>query len=164
LRHVFKQNHWVFLSYTQSRALTNADFGYNLDSVFFSPQAGGPLAWDAPNRFLSHGWVPFTHGIDAAYTLDWRTGFPFSLYNDQQEIVGAPYSTRYPNYFALDLSLERRFTLLGFQWALRAGVDNLTKHGNYADVDSNIDSPHFLTYSAAPGRAFITRIRLLGRK
>ena len=97
LRHVFKQNHVVFASYTRSRALSNADFGYNLDTVLFSPQAGGPLAWDAPNRFLSWGWLPLTHKIDAAYALDWRTGFPFTVQNDSQEVVGAPDSRRFPH-------------------------------------------------------------------
>jgi hypothetical protein len=164
LRHVFKQDHVVFFSYTRSRALTNADFGFNLDNVLFSPQAGGPLAWDAPNRFLSHGWIPLTHKIDAAYTLDWRTGFPFTVQNDSQEVVGAPNSQRFPTYFSLDVSFERRFTVLGFQWALRAGVDNITKRGNYSIVNSNIDSPNFLAYSGVQGRSFIARIRLLGRK
>jgi hypothetical protein len=164
LRHVFKQNHVVFASYTRSRALSNADFGYNLDTVLFSPQAGGPLAWDAPNRFLSWGWLPLTHKIDAAYTLDWRTGFPFTVQNDSQEVVGAPYSRRLPSYFTLDVSLERRFTIFGFQWALRGGVDNITRRGNYSYVDSNVDSPHFLTLSGAQGSALIARIRLLGRK
>ncbi len=164
LRHVFKQNHAVFASYTRARALTNADFGYNLDTVLFSPQAGGPLAWDTPNRFLSWGWLPFTHKIDAAYTLDWRSGFPFTLQNDSQEVVGAPYSQRFPNYFSLNVSLERRFTVLGFQWALRAGVDNITKRGNYSVVNSNIDSPNFLALSGTQGRSFIARVRLLGRK
>jgi hypothetical protein len=164
LRHVFKQNHFVFASYTRSRALTNADFGYNLDNVLFSPQAGGPLAWDTPNRFLSWGWLPFTHKIDAAYTLDWRTGFPFSVQNDSQEVVGAPYSQRFPDYFSLDVSLERRFTILGYQWAIRAGVNNITKRGNYANVNSNIDSPNYLSFSGIQGRSLVTRIRLLGRK
>ncbi len=154
----------MFASYTRARALTNADFGYNLDTVLFSPQAGGPLAWDTPNRFLSWGWLPFTHKIDAAYTLDWRSGFPFTLQNDSQEVVGAPYSQRFPNYFSLDVSLERRFTVLGFQWALRAGVDNITKRGNYSVVNSNIDSPNFLALSGTQGRSFIARVRLLGRK
>jgi hypothetical protein len=163
-RHVFKQNHEVFVSYTRSRALTNADFGYNLDSVFFSPQAGGPLPWDNPNRVLSHGWLPLTHKIDAAYILDWRTGYPFTLYNDSEEVVGAPYSERFPSFFSLDFSLERRFTILGFQWAIRAGIDNITGHSDYSVVDSNVNSPNFLTYSGSLGRSFIARIRLLGRK
>ena len=164
LRHVFKQNHVVFAAYTRSRALTNADFGYGLDSVLFSPQAGGPLAWDTPNRFLSWGWVPFVHKIDAGYTLDWRTGFPFSVQNDSQQVVGAPDSRRFPPYFSVDLSLERRFKTFGFQWALRAGVDNVFARGNYSYVNSNIDSPNFLTFTGAQGRSFIARIRLLGRK
>jgi hypothetical protein len=164
LRHVFKQNHVVFASYTRSRALTNADFTYTLDNVLFSPQAGGPLAWDTPNRFLAWGWLPLPHKIDAASTVDWRTGFPFTLQNDSLEVVGAPYSQRFQNYFSLNLSLERRFTLLGCQWALRAGLDNLTNHPNYSYVDSNVDSPHFLTFSGAQNRALVARIRLLGRK
>ncbi len=163
-RHVFKQNHEVFVAYTRSRALTNADFTYNLDNVLFSPQAGGPLPWDAPNRILSHAFLPLTHKIDIAYTLDWRTGYPFTLMNDSEQIVGGPYSERFPTYFSLDVSLERRFTIFGFQWALRAGIDNITDRGNYSTVNSNVDSPDFLTYTGAQGRSFIARIRLLGRK
>lgn len=164
LKHVFKQNHVVFISYTRSRTLSNAVFNYNLDNVLFSPQAGGPLPWDTPNRLLSWGWLPLTRKIEAGYTLDWRNGFPFSVQNDSQEVVGAPNSWRFPNFFALDVSLERRFTIFGFQWALRAGVNNVTKHPNYSSVNSNIDSPYFLSYSAAQGRSFIARVRLLGRK
>lgn len=164
LRHVFRQNHTLFASYVRSRSLSNADFSYNIDNVLFSPQAGGPLAWDAPNRLISWGWLPVTHKIDGGYTVDWRTGYPFSLQNDSQEVVGAPDSQRFPAYFSLDVSLERRFTILKAQWAVRVGVDNITKHGNYDYVNSNIDSPDFLSYSGAPGRAFIARIRLLGRK
>ena len=164
LRHVFKQNHVVFASYTRSRALTNADFGYSLDTLLFSPQAGGPLAWDTPNRFLSWGWLPATQKFDFAYTLDWRTGFPYSLQNDSQEVVGAPNSQRFPAYFTLDVSLERRFTFFGYQWAVRGGVNNVTRHGNYNFVNSNIDSPEFRSYSGAPGRSFVARVRLLGRK
>ena len=164
LRHVFKQNHVVFASYTRSRALTNADFGYSLDTLLFSPQAGGPLAWDTPNRFLSWGWLPAPHKFDFAYTLDWRTGFPYSLQNDSQEVVGAPNSQRFPAYFSLDVSLERRFTFFGYQWAVRGGVNNVTRHGNYNFVNSNIDSPEFRSYSGAPGRSFVARVRLLGRK
>lgn len=164
LRHVFLQNHTIFASYTRSRALTNADFSYNLDNVLFSPQAGGPLAWDTPNRLVSWGWLPLTHKIDWAYVLDWRSGFPFTVQNDSQEVVGAPDSRRFPQYFSLDVSLERRFTILGFQWAIRAGVNNITKNSNYSFVNSNIDSPQFLTFSGTQGRSFIARIRLLGRK
>ena len=96
--------------------------------------------------------------------MNCRSGFPFSVQNDSQEVVGAPDSRRYPPYFDLDLSAERRFTLMGYQWALRAGLVNVTDRANYSFVDSNVDSPRFLTFSGAQGHSFIARIRLLGRK
>jgi hypothetical protein len=164
VRHVFRQNHAIYAAYTRARALTNADFGYSLDSVFFSPQAGGPLPWDAPDRLLSWGYLPFVHKFDFGYTLDWRTGYPFSVQNDSAEVVGAPYSYRFPSYFSLDMSLERRLTLFHYQWAVRGGVTNVTRHGNYSSVNSNVDSTDFLSYQGAQGRSFILRIRLLGRK
>jgi hypothetical protein len=163
-RHVFKQNHVVFASYTRSRASTNAAFGYNIDTVLFSPQAGGPLAWDTPNRLLTWGWLPLMEKIDGAYAIDWHDGFPFTLQNNEQQVVGPPGSRRYPQYFSLDFTLERRFTAFGFQWALRGGVDNVTNHSNPTFVDANIDSPHFLTFSGSQARAYTGRIRLLGRK
>ncbi len=164
LRHVFKPNHVVFASYTRSRAHSDAVFGYNIDTVLFSPQAGGPLAWDTPDRFLSWAWLPLTHKVDLAYTLDWHDGFPFTLQNDSQQVVGAPGSRRFPPYFSLDLSLERRFTILGLQWALRGGMDDITNRANASFVNSNVDSPNFLTFTGVQGRAITGRIRLLGRK
>jgi hypothetical protein len=164
VRHVFKQNHVVFASYTRSRALSNAALGYSIDTVLFSPQAGGPLAWDTPDRFLSWGATPLTHKVDLAYTLDWHDGFPFTLQNNAQQVVGAPGGRRLPPYFSLDLSLERRFTLLGLQWALRGGMNDITNRANASFVNSNVDSPHFLTFTGVQGRALILRIRLLGRR
>ena len=163
-RHTFKGNHMVFASYVRSSARSNAVVDFSVDNPVFSPQAGGPLPWDAPNRFLSWGWVPFWWKCDLAYALDWRDGFPFSVVNENQQLVGPPGSMRFPAYFALNLSLERRFTFLGYQLALRAGFDDITNRHNPSFVDNNIDSPNFLTYAGLQGRALTARLRILGRK
>ena len=163
-RHTFKGNHMVFASYVRSSATSNAVVNFSVDNPVFSPQAGGPLPWDAPNRFLSWGWVPFWWKCDLAYSLDWHTGFPFSVVNENQQLVGPPGSMRFPAYFALNLALERRFTFLGYQLALRAGFDDITNRHNPAFVDNNIDSPKFLTYTGIQGRTLTGRLRLLGRK
>jgi len=163
-RHTFKGSHVVFASYTRSRAYSNAVFDFSIDNLLFSPQAGGPLPWDTPNRFLSWGWVPLPGKLDLAYLLDWRDGFPFSLVNQNQQLVGAPDSTRYPRYFSLNLQLERRIRLFGFLWALRLGFDDITNRSNPTAVNNNVDSPDFLTYGGITGRALTARIRLLGRK
>jgi hypothetical protein len=163
-RHTFKGDHLVFASYVRSSARSTAVLNFTLDNPVFSQQAGGPLPWDAPNRLLSWGWVPFWRSFDLAYSLDWRDGFPFSLVNENQQLVGAVGSMRFPVYFVLNLSVERRFTFLGYQLALRAGFDNITNRHNPFSVDNNIDSPHFLTYGGLQGRALTARIRILGRK
>ena len=163
-RHTFKGNHMVFASYVRSSARSTAVVDFSVDNPVFSPQAGGPLPWDAPNRVLSWGWVPFWWNCDLAYALDWHSGFPFSVVNENQQLVGPPGSMHFPTYFALNLSLERRFTFLGYQLALRAGFDDITNRHNASFVNNNIDSPNFLTYAGLQGRALTARLRILGRK
>jgi hypothetical protein len=163
-RRTFKGNNVVFASYTRSAARSTAVLNFSLDSPLFSPQAGGPLPWDSPSRLDSWGWLPLPWKCTLAYWLDWRDGFPFSLVNQDEQLVGSPDSHRYPAYFSLNVHLERRFHVLGFEWALRAGFDNITNHQNPFAVDNNVDSRHFLTFGAIQGRALTGRIRLLGRK
>jgi hypothetical protein len=91
-------------------------------------------------------------------------GFPFSLLNQNQQLIGAPGSMRFPEYFSLDLQMERRIRVFGFMWALRAGFNDLTNRSNPSAVNNNMDSPDFLTYGGIQGRALTARVRLLGRK
>jgi len=163
-RHTFKGGHRFFASYTRSKADSNAVLDFSIDNLLFSPQAGGPLPWDTPNRFLSSGWTPMPGKFTLAYSVDWRDGFPFSLVNQNQQLIGAPGSMRFPRYFSLDLQLERRIRLFGFVWALRAGFNDITNRSNPSVVNNNVDSPDFLTYSGIQGRALTARVRLLGRK
>ena len=104
------------------------------------------------------------HEFDLAYSLEARSGFPFNVTNDLQQLVEPPGTRRFPSYFALNLFVEKRFHAFGRYWALRGGFENITDHANPAVVNADIDSPHFLTFSALQGRAFTTRIRLLGKK
>ena len=96
--------------------------------------------------------------------MPFDSGFPFNITNDQEQLVGSPGSRRFPAYFSLNVHLEKRFHLFGFYGAVRGGFDNLTDHQNPTIVNSNIDSPQFLEFSAFRRRAFTTRIRFLGRK
>jgi hypothetical protein len=163
-RRAFKRGNLIMLSYVRSAARSNAVLDFGFENPIFAQQAGGPLPWDAPNRLLSWGLVPLIKGFDLAYTLDWRTGFPFSAFNQNQQLVGAPDSYRMPAYFSADAALERRISLFGFKWDVRAGFDDLTgRHNPYA-VNDDIDSPQFRTYSSTQSRTLQAQIRLLGRK
>jgi hypothetical protein len=164
VRRTFKGNYAVLASYARSRAHSDAVLDFDIDNLLFSRQAEGPVPWDVPNHFISWGWLPLVKKFDFAYSIDWRDGFPFSLVNQEQELVGAPNSRRFPAYFTLDTHLERRFHLLGYYLALRAGVNNLTNRKNPTVVNNNVDSAEFLTFGGTQHRAFTGRIRFLGKK
>lgn len=166
---------WV-AGYVRSRAQTDAVVAYSLENPIFAPQGPGRVAWDTPNRFLTWGWAPvpkarlphFLIGVigemDVVYLLEYRTGFPFSVVNEDGYMVGTPDSRRFPNYFNINLALERKFRFFHYLWAWRFGFNNLTNNGNPNVVNNNIDSPMFLMYGRGQVRAFAVRLRFLGRK
>lgn len=171
LRHNFRESYMLMGSYTRSSARSNQALDFNVDSPILSPQQPGPYPWDTPNRFLSWGYLPFfklpvIHQLELAYSMEARTGFPFSEFTDQQQLIGKPGAHRFPDYFSLNLQLEKRFHLFGYYLALRGGLDNITGRCNPYVVNNTIDpiSHPLPTFSACQSRAFTSRIRLLGRK
>ena len=164
LRHAFRRNYAVLAAYTRSRAHSNAVLERNIDNPVFGAQGAGPLPWDAPNHFISWGWTPLVKKFDFLYSLDWRSGFPFSTVDQQQRLVGDLNSLRFPDFFTLNTHLERRFTLFSYILALRAGFNNVTNRENPTVVNNNVDSPQFLTFGGSEHRVFTGRIRFIGRK
>ncbi len=165
VRHSFRARAEVFADYTRARARSNEVLDYSLGALVFAPQAPGPLAWDTPNRFLSWGWAPAPiWQLWLSYFLEYRTGFPFSVINQQQQLVGPPNRLRFPNYLSLNLGIEKRFRLRGYEWAGRLTLINVTDHHNPEAVINNIAAPNFLTFAGRQGRALTGRIRLVGRK
>ena len=162
--------------YTRSSARANAVVTYSVENPIFATQAPGPYSWDTPNRFLTWGWAPLssrllprslafvTRNTSVAYLIEYRTGFPFDVVNEEGVLVGAPNSHRLPSYFNINLHFERKFRLLHYLWAWRFGMNNLTNSGNPNIVNNNIDSPAFLTYGRGQLRAFAVRLRLLGKR
>src|SRR5947207_12491807 len=61
----FSEDAQVYGAYTRSLAHTNQVLNPVLGSIFFSGQQSAPLAWDAPNRFLTWGWTPNAHMEDS---------------------------------------------------------------------------------------------------
>ena len=164
VRKAFKESYSFFAAYTRSATRSNSVIDFSLDSAAVSEQVGGRMAWDSPNRFIAWGSMPLIRHFDLACSVEWRDGFPFSVFNSDQQIVEAPNSRRLPFVFLLNAHVERRLRILGYRWALRAGFNNLTNRENPTGVDSNITSPQFLTFGGLQHRSFIGRIRFLGSK
>jgi hypothetical protein len=164
-RHVFSETTEVYAAYTYSVARSNQLLSPALGSIFYAPQESGPQNWDAPNRLLSWGWTP-THiwGVQLSYFLEYRTGYPFSVVNLEQQLVGPPNSVRFPAYVSLNLGLEKKFGFRGYLWAARIEGVNILGRQNPDTVVNNIDAPNFGAFSGGQSRALTVRVRFVGRK
>jgi hypothetical protein len=176
LRHTFAGKFEWFAGYTRSSARSNAAVDYSLENPIFGPQGAGPEPWDAPNRFHTWGWAPLpnrilphrlkfiTRNTSVALLVEYRTGFPFSVVDQQGFMVGDPNSMRFPEYFNINLTLERRFTAIHYLWAWRFGFNNLTNNPNPNVVNNVIGTPAYLTFTRGQVRAFNVRLRFLGHR
>ena len=145
---------------------------YSVESPILAPQAGGPLPWDSPNRFLAWGWAPVEKKwfprllqpvvgeTDVQLLTDFRTGFPFSVTDQTGNLVGAPNDRRFPDFATVNVALEpRRFPFRGYLWAWRVGLINALNRANPNAVNNDIDSPQFLTFTNE-GKAARSTVRL----
>jgi len=168
-RRTFADGHTLFASYTRSSARTNAALDYMPDPSPLGIEQSGPQAWDAPNRVISWGWLPLmlprlAKRWDFVYTLDWRTGFPYTSVDQNQQVVGAAGSRRFPDYFSASPGLEWRFHFRGAYFGLRGVMENATNREDPVEVNNVVVSPQYGAVSEFLGRAFTARIRLIGTK
>jgi hypothetical protein len=166
LRKEFKRGYPFLVSYARSNARSNQTIDFSLDNFIFGAQQPGPLPWDAPNLLQSWGSSPLFWKLkkfDIAYSVLWRTGFPFFAVNQFGEIASTPGEFRFPDYFSLNVAVERQFNFKGYRWAARIGVNNITNSLNAVTVDNNVNSPTFLEFFGFGHRTLVGRIRFLGR-
>jgi Carboxypeptidase regulatory-like domain len=175
IRRTFAGGFEWFAGYTRSSARSNEAVDYSLENPIFALQAPGPYPWDAPNRFHMWGWAPLpnrilphalrfiTRNTSAVYLLEYHTGFPFNVVDQNDFLVGSPDSARLPAYFNINLDFERKFRALHYLWAWRFGFTNITNSPNPNYVNNVIGTPQFLTYARGQTRAFNVRLKFLGR-
>jgi TonB-dependent Receptor Plug Domain/TonB dependent receptor len=162
VRRAFGETSEVMVDYTRSRATSNEVLDPSISALLFAAQQPGPLAWDAPNRLISRGWTPIPWGkILFSYFVEYHTGFPFSAINQEQQLVGPADSLRFPDYFSLNLGLEKQFRFHGRDWAIRGAAINITGRQNPIDVVNNVDAPNFGTFGGGKTRAFTARLRIV---
>ena len=152
------------VDYIRSVARSNKVLEYSVLQLDGGPQGAGRLAWDAPNRIVSHGSAQTNlWNLLLSYFFECRTGFPFSVVDARDQIVGAPNQSRFPAYWNLNVAAEKRIKWRNREWAVRLAVINATGHNNANAVINNVDSPNFLQFGGGQRRAFTARLRLVGR-
>ena len=164
VRQSLKDQYEWMASYVHSQAVSNAVLGINVDQTLQVTNNFGPMPWDAPNRFLSTGYLPvYFKNWAISYLADWRTGFPFSVVDPTNRVLGPVDSHRYPSNFDLNIHVERRFDFFGYRFAIRVGANNVTDHANPTAVNNVVGAPNYTHFYGFEGRHVVVRIRLFGR-
>ena len=166
----FQEGRNVFLSYVRSQARGdlndyNTYFG-NLRHAVIRPNEYGRLPFDAPNRLLFWGDFGLPRNIVATPVLEWRSGFPYSVINEQQDFVGPRNGGgRLPQLVTLDLLVTKglKIPFRGKKYRGRVGVTifNITNHWNPRDVQNNLASHAFGTFYNSAGRSFRTKFEFV---
>ena len=167
LRKDLKRGYPALISYTRSRATSNQTVDFAIDALLVGQQVGGVQPWDAPNQLTGWGTYPLPwkfKKFDLQASAIWRSGFSFVTIDQFGQIVSGPGQFRFPDFFTLNMAIERKFIFHGYRWALRAGMDDVTDRSNPNVVDNNVNSPSFLTFFGTNHRTFNGRIRFLGKK
>jgi hypothetical protein len=151
----FQEGRNIYLSYVRSQSLGNLNdfntyFG-NQKHPVIRPDEYGKQPYDVPHRLLFWGDFGLPFDIVATPVLDWRSGFPFSLLNEQQDFVGPRNEGgRFPQLVTLDLLVTKGLSIpfRGKKYKGRAGftVFNIMNHWNPRDVQNNLDAQQFGTF------------------
>jgi outer membrane receptor protein involved in Fe transport len=118
--------------------------------------------WNTRHRLLTWGYFPVPWKMNASYSIEARSGFPYSAVDLMNKVVGGYNSLAMPAFFVTNFSVEKEIPIpFKRRVALRVGVTNLFNRFNPRFVDPNITSPGFMTFSDSSARHFVGRIRIL---
>jgi hypothetical protein len=119
----------------------------DLPAFVIRPNEYGPLPFDVPHRFLLQGELKLPADITFSPSLEIRSGFPFSIVNEQLDFVGPRnLAGRFPAFISLDAQITKGFRIPMFEnhkMRIGAAVFNITNHFNPRDVQNNLGSSSF---------------------
>lgn len=143
-----KEDQQFYFSYVRSRARGDLnEFNSYLGNFPFPvvrPNQVRNLPGDLPNRFLMWGVVQVPWRMGIAPIIEYRNGFPYSVFDGFQNYAGVPNAKRFPNFFSFDARVSKDFAVSP-KYTLRFSVSgfNLTNHFNALAVHSNIADSRF---------------------
>jgi outer membrane receptor protein involved in Fe transport len=138
----------LFFAYSKSRStgdLNNFGTMYqNLRSPLVFENEDSRFDLDVPHRLLLWGLWTLPKDIEIGPGLEWRSGFPYTVLDEEFLPVGSRnQGGRFPSFFSLDVRVTKGVTIKGRR--LRVGVQafNLGSHFNPRDVVASLASPRF---------------------
>jgi hypothetical protein len=162
------ENRQTTVSYVRSRSRGDLNaydlyFG-TLRLPILQPNEFSVAPVDVPNRLIARVVFPVYRSWIASSLLEVRDGFPYSLVDENQRFVG-PRNTggRMPALCTLDVSLLRTGRLLGREVRYGVRFFHVLNTFEPRDVQNNVDSAAFGTYSNGLIRRIMFTTQLTGR-
>jgi hypothetical protein len=115
-----------------------------------------PLSTGDERRLVSapYSWATFQfpNEIVVSPAVEWRTGFPYSVFDLYRHYINGEANTeRFPNYFSLDITAFKTFDIFNRKWDLGLQFFNVTGHFNPRDVIAVVGSPQYGTFTNSFG-------------
>ncbi len=138
----------LFLAYSKARSTGDLNnFGtlyQNLRNPLVFENEHSLFELDVPNRVLLWGVWTLPKDIEVGPGLEWRSGFPYTVLDEEYLPVGPRNrSGRFPNFFSLDVRVTKGVTIKGRKVRVGFQAYNLGSHFNPRDVVASLLSPRF---------------------
>ena len=158
---ILPKNQPFYFSYVRSKAKGDLNDFNSFFSDFGVPliraNQYSNLSTDVPNRFLAWGKIALPKKITISPILEWRSGFPYSVVDQNQNFVGTRNASnqRFPTFFSLDAEISKDFKITQ-KYSIRLSLKgfNLTDHFNPRNVRNNTGDPQFGSFINSFSRRF----------
>jgi carboxypeptidase family protein/TonB-dependent receptor-like protein len=127
----------------------NSYFG-DFGAPLIRPNQVSRLPFDVPHRLLALGTIALPRRISVAPIFEIRSGFPYSVLDEDQNFVGVRNNSRFPHFVALDAEVAKEFQI-SKKYGIRVSVRgfNVINHFNPRDVRANLGDPGFGRFFAS---------------
>jgi hypothetical protein len=155
MHQTWREDRQVFISYVRAVSRGNVnDFGtlfVNLDAALLEPAGVALTQTDVTHRLRGWGTFGLPRAVVVSPSIEWRTGFPYSVQDVYRNYVGEPNSARFPDYLSVDVTAYKTFDLFARKLDLGLQFFNVTAHFNPRDVINELDSRQFGTFTNSFG-------------
>ncbi len=151
-------------SYIYSKATARPTLSFDFPDPAVELAHESPVDWDTPHRFVGWGYFPLPVRLNGSFSVEARSGFPYTMITDLNTHLGGYNANRLPTFFVTNVGVEKELPIpwgSGRRVAFRVGVTNLFNRFNPRFVDANVNSFSFGNFSDSSRRHFSARVRLL---
>ena len=154
----------LFVSFSKIRTTGDVnDFGLVYDTLRDPLVLENEVAlqpFEVPNRVLLWGVVALPGGFTLTPGIEWRNGFPYTVFAEDYTVVGDRNRAQFPRFLSADVALTKQLDLFGRRVALGVQAYNFTSHDNPRDVVSNLASPSFGEFRNSVGNTIALKLGL----